>query len=182
MHSSAIHDARALATPSQIDASLARHKRLGKIAAEARPQSPAAVCQASPLKKLLGPPVFSMADWIERQRRIPLPTQKAEIRRIPRRVAVVDIQRAVAEHSNLPCNIMFCAARTAPVVRARQIAMFLAKTMTPSSFPEIGRRFGGRDHSTVHHAVGKMRERIEGDTSFAAEIEIIKTAIAARLA
>ena len=64
--------------------------------------------------------------------------------------------------------------RTANVVRPRQIAMYLAKTLTLRSLPEIGRRFGGRDHTTVLHAVRKIESLIGQDTSLAAEIEAIK--------
>jgi chromosomal replication initiator protein len=65
--------------------------------------------------------------------------------------------------------------RTANVVRPRQIAMYLAKTLTLRSLPEIGRRFGGRDHTTVLHAVRKIEGLIGKDNALAAEIESLKS-------
>jgi chromosomal replication initiator protein len=64
--------------------------------------------------------------------------------------------------------------RTANVVRPRQVAMYLAKTMTLRSLPEIGRRFGGRDHTTVLHAVRKIEGLVGSDASLAEEVEILK--------
>lgn len=67
--------------------------------------------------------------------------------------------------------------RTASVVRARQISMYLAKTLTEQSLPEIGRRFGGRDHTTVLHAVRKIERLIQTDSDLAAQVERIKEII-----
>ncbi len=64
--------------------------------------------------------------------------------------------------------------RTANIVRPRQISMYLAKTMTLKSLPEIGRRFGGRDHTTVLHAVRKIEGLVESDERLADEIEVLK--------
>jgi chromosomal replication initiator protein len=64
--------------------------------------------------------------------------------------------------------------RTANVVRPRQVAMYLSKVMTPRSLPEIGRRFGGRDHTTVLHAVRKIEGLVGNDTMLADEIEVLK--------
>jgi chromosomal replication initiator protein len=64
--------------------------------------------------------------------------------------------------------------RTANVVRPRQIAMYLAKVLTLRSLPEIGRRFGGRDHTTVLHAVRKIEGLVNGDRGLADEIEVLK--------
>jgi chromosomal replication initiator protein len=60
------------------------------------------------------------------------------------------------------------------VVRPRQIAMFLAKVLTSRSLPEIGRRFGGRDHTTVLHSVRKVEQMIKDDIDLAQEIELLK--------
>jgi chromosomal replication initiator protein len=60
------------------------------------------------------------------------------------------------------------------VVRPRQVAMYLAKTLTLRSLPEIGRRFGGRDHTTVLHAVRKIEGLVGNDMALAEEIEILK--------
>ena len=92
----------------------------------------------------------------------------------PRRVKIEDIQRAVSKHYNVSKADLLSARRTRTIVRPRQIAMFLAKMMTPRSLPEIGRRFGNRDHTTVLHAVRKIDELAKNDTNLAQEIELLK--------
>ena len=67
--------------------------------------------------------------------------------------------------------------RTRQVVRPRQIAMYLAKIMTPRSLPEIGRRFGGKDHTTVLHAVRKIEGMIIDDEKLACDIELLKSQV-----
>ena len=69
---------------------------------------------------------------------------------------------------------LLSSRRTANVVRPRQVAMYLAKTLTLRSLPEIGRRFGGRDHTTVLHAVRKIENLVGADSSLAEEIESLK--------
>jgi chromosomal replication initiator protein len=91
-----------------------------------------------------------------------------------KRVRIEDIQRVVARRYNVSRGDLLSSRRTANVVRPRQIAMYLAKTLTLRSLPEIGRRFGGRDHTTVLHAVRKIESLIGQDTSLAAEIEALK--------
>ncbi|HET9902639.1 MAG TPA: chromosomal replication initiator protein DnaA [Xanthobacteraceae bacterium] len=92
----------------------------------------------------------------------------------PRRVKIEDIQRAVARHFNVSRADMLSSRRTANVVRPRQIAMYLAKTLTLRSLPEIGRRFGGRDHTTVLHAVRKIEGLADKDQGLAQELELLK--------
>ena len=91
-----------------------------------------------------------------------------------KRVKIEDIQRVVARHYNVSRGDLLSARRTANVVRPRQVAMYLAKTMTLRSLPEIGRRFGGRDHTTVLHAVRKIELLIGNDQSLADEVESLK--------
>jgi chromosomal replication initiator protein len=91
-----------------------------------------------------------------------------------KRVRIEEIQRIVARHYNVSRSDLLSSRRTANVVRPRQIAMYLAKTLTLRSLPEIGRRFGGRDHTTVLHAVRKIETLIGSDISLAAEIESLK--------
>ncbi|MEA2936262.1 MAG: chromosomal replication initiator protein [Variibacter sp.] len=91
-----------------------------------------------------------------------------------KRVKIEDIQRMVARHFNVSRSDMLSSRRTANVVRPRQIAMYLAKTLTLRSLPEIGRRFGGRDHTTVLHAVRKIETLAGNDKALAEEIEILK--------
>jgi chromosomal replication initiator protein len=95
----------------------------------------------------------------------------------PRRVRIEDIQRIVARHYNVSRQELVSNRRTRVIVKPRQIAMYLSKTLTPRSFPEIGRRFGGRDHTTVLHAVRKIEELITGDSKLSHEIELLKRLI-----
>jgi chromosomal replication initiator protein len=92
----------------------------------------------------------------------------------PRRVKIEDIQRIVARHYNVSRGDLLSSRRTANVVRPRQVAMYLAKTLTLRSLPEIGRRFGGRDHTTVLHAVRKIEHLVGNDTALAEEVETLK--------
>jgi len=92
----------------------------------------------------------------------------------PKRVKIEDIQRVVARQYNVSRSDLLSSRRTANVVRPRQVAMYLAKTLTLRSLPEIGRRFGGRDHTTVLHAVRKIEGLVGADMALAEEIEILK--------
>ncbi len=92
----------------------------------------------------------------------------------PRRVKIEDIQRVVARQYNVSRGDLLSSRRTANVVRPRQVAMYLAKTLTLRSLPEIGRRFGGRDHTTVLHAVRKIEGLVGSDNALADEIEVLK--------
>jgi len=92
----------------------------------------------------------------------------------PKRVRIEDIQRVVARQYNVSRADLLSSRRTANVVRPRQVAMYLAKVLTLRSLPEIGRRFGGRDHTTVLHAVRKIETLAGNDSAFAEEIESLK--------
>jgi chromosomal replication initiator protein len=92
----------------------------------------------------------------------------------PKRVKIEDIQRVVARQYNVSRADLLSSRRTANVVRPRQVAMYLAKTLTLRSLPEIGRRFGGRDHTTVLHAVRKIENLVTTDSALAEEIELLK--------
>lgn len=94
--------------------------------------------------------------------------------REPRRVKIEDIQRLVANHYNVSRADILSSRRTATVVRPRQIAMYLAKSLTLRSLPEIGRRFGGRDHTTVLHAVRKIEGMVSINQELAGEIDHLK--------
>jgi chromosomal replication initiator protein len=94
--------------------------------------------------------------------------------REPKRVKIEDIQRLVANHYNVSRADILSSRRTATVVRPRQIAMYLAKSLTLRSLPEIGRRFGGRDHTTVLHAVRKIEGMVVKDQELATEIDHLK--------
>ncbi len=92
----------------------------------------------------------------------------------PKRVRIEDIQRIVARQYNVSRADLLSSRRTANVVRPRQVAMYLAKVLTLRSLPEIGRRFGGRDHTTVLHAVRKIENLVGNDSTLADEIETLK--------
>ncbi len=88
------------------------------------------------------------------------------------------IQRAVlTEFPRLRLADLKAQRRTAVIVRARQIAMYLAKDLTGLSLPEVGRKFGGRDHTTVLHAFRKIRWLVENDVAVAEQIQRIKEAL-----
>jgi chromosomal replication initiator protein len=91
-----------------------------------------------------------------------------------RRVTIDEIQKRVAEHYNIRLADMHSARRARAVARPRQVAMFLCKQLTPRSLPEIGRKFGGRDHTTVMHAVRKIEELRSADRTLAEDIELLR--------
>ncbi len=94
--------------------------------------------------------------------------------RDPKKVKIEDIQKLVASHYNVSRADLLSSRRTASVVRPRQIAMFLSKVLTPRSLPEIGRRFGGRDHTTVLHAVRKIEGLSASDRGLAQDLDYLK--------
>jgi chromosomal replication initiator protein len=96
------------------------------------------------------------------------------IRANDRRVTIDDIQKQVASHFNVRVADMHSARRARSVARPRQVAMYLAKQLTSRSLPEIGRKFGGRDHTTVMHAVRKIDELREIDPAFAEDVELLR--------
>jgi len=91
-----------------------------------------------------------------------------------RRVTIEEIQKRVAAHFNIRIADMHSARRARAVARPRQVAMYLAKQLTARSLPEIGRKFGGRDHTTVMHAVRKVDELRAMDNSFNEDVELLK--------
>ncbi len=91
-----------------------------------------------------------------------------------RRITIDEIQKKVAEHYNIRVADMHSARRARAVARPRQVAMYLAKQLTPRSLPEIGRKFGGRDHTTVIHAVRKIEELAAYDPSFREDVELLR--------
>ena len=91
-----------------------------------------------------------------------------------RRVTIEEIQKRVSEHFNVRVTDMHSARRARAVARPRQVAMYLSKQLTSRSLPEIGRKFGGRDHTTVMHAVRRIEELKAADSSFAEDIELLR--------
>jgi chromosomal replication initiator protein len=91
-----------------------------------------------------------------------------------RRVTIEEIQKRVAEHFNVRVADMHSARRARAVARPRQVAMYLSKQLTTRSLPEIGRKFGGRDHTTVMHAVRRIEELKATDNGFAEDVELLR--------
>ncbi len=91
-----------------------------------------------------------------------------------RRVTIEEIQKKVAEHYSIRLTDMSSARRARAVARPRQVAMFLAKQLTSRSLPEIGRKFGNRDHTTVMHAVSRVTELMQRDGTFAEDVELLR--------
>lgn len=91
-----------------------------------------------------------------------------------RRVTIEEIQKRVSAHFNVRVADMHSARRARAVARPRQVAMYLSKQLTSRSLPEIGRKFGGRDHTTVMHAVRKVEELKATDASFAEDVELLR--------
>ena len=181
------------ATPSERLFDAAHRARQQRIAALARPDPPLAK-----LPEIIDEPTKTgrqlLEEWRERQRAIPLPPKPPEPQPIvakkgrPLKVdprptpipifpPIIDIQLAVAKFYGTELNDLLSSRRTAAIVKRRQIAMFLARKLTSRSMPEIGRRFGNRDHTTVLHAINKISGLVAHDADLAAEIATIEATI-----
>jgi chromosomal replication initiator protein len=91
-----------------------------------------------------------------------------------RRVTIEEIQKAVVEHYSIRMADMTSARRSRAVARPRQMAMYLAKHLTPRSLPEIGKKFGGRDHTTVMHAVRQIEKLTAEDRAIADDLDSLR--------
>ncbi|MDB2641914.1 chromosomal replication initiator protein DnaA, partial [Alphaproteobacteria bacterium] len=96
------------------------------------------------------------------------------LRASDRRVTIDEIQRRVAEYFNVKMGDMLSARRARSVARPRQIAMYLSKQLTTRSLPEIGRKFGGRDHTTVIHAVRKIEQLRDEDPALDEDVDLLR--------
>ena len=96
------------------------------------------------------------------------------LRATDRKVTIDEIIRKVTDHYGVNLTDMLSARRTRSIARPRQVAMYLSKKLTSKSLPEIGRRFGKRDHTTVIHAVKKIEELQSVDNQIAKDIEILR--------
>tara|TARA_B100000767_G_scaffold250491_1_gene252767 strand:+ start:430 stop:1839 length:1410 start_codon:yes stop_codon:yes gene_type:complete len=95
------------------------------------------------------------------------------IRASQRRVTIDDIQRKVADYYNLRLSDLLSARRSRTIARPRQVAMYLSKILTTRSLPEIGRKFGGRDHTTVIHAVKRIEGLKDNDIAIQEEVDVL---------
>ena len=90
-----------------------------------------------------------------------------------RRITVDEIQKTTADHYGLKQADLLSERRTRAVARPRQVAMYLCKQLTTRSYPDIGRRFGGRDHTTVLHGVRRIEALIPEDEQIARDVEAL---------
>ena len=172
-------------TPSQSRWMQEAKERRARIAAKAKPDKPLECLSASqraasfePPKLTLLPehPAPTVEQWVERQIQIYRPwfhiedEIEAPVKQAP---SVNLIQRITAKHFGVSVTDILSSRRNVRVVRPRQVAIYLTKTMTPRSMPEIGRRFGDRDHTTVLWAVRKIGALMESDPSLKAKVEAI---------
>ncbi|MDZ4086255.1 MAG: chromosomal replication initiator protein DnaA [Tabrizicola sp.] len=96
------------------------------------------------------------------------------LRSSDRKVSIEEIQRKVAEHYNIRLSDMIGPKRLRNIARPRQVAMYLSKQLTPRSLPEIGRRFGGRDHTTIMHGVRKIEELMTTDSQLSDDLQLLR--------
>ena len=96
------------------------------------------------------------------------------LRASDRKLTIEEIQRKVAEHYNIRLSDMIGPKRLRNIARPRQVAMYLAKQLTPRSLPEIGRRFGGRDHTTIMHGVRKIEELMSTDSQLSDDLQLLR--------
>lgn len=101
------------------------------------------------------------------------------LRASERKITVEEIQRKVSDHYNIRLSDMIGPKRVRSYARPRQVAMYLCKQLTSRSLPEIGRRFGGRDHTTVMHGVKRIEELKVQDGQIAEDIEMLRRALEA---
>jgi chromosomal replication initiator protein len=92
----------------------------------------------------------------------------------PRKITIPAIQKAVAQHFDIPIESLRAKTRIARVVLARQVGIYLSRTMTETSLVETGKRFGGRDHSTVLHSFKKIAKALETDPVLKKKLDAIK--------
>ncbi|WP_457647172.1 chromosomal replication initiator protein DnaA [Profundibacter sp.] len=101
------------------------------------------------------------------------------LRASDRKITIEEIQRKVSEHYNIRFSDLIGPRRMRNLARPRQIAMYLAKKLTSRSLPEIGRRFGGRDHTTVMHGVRKIEELKALDSQISDDLDLLRRALEA---
>ncbi|MCF6273490.1 MAG: chromosomal replication initiator protein DnaA [Rhodobacteraceae bacterium] len=125
--------------------------------------------------------LFAFADLVGRDITLDMAqdTLADLLRQSDRKVTIEEIQRKVAEHYNLRISDLLSPRRARAVARPRQVAMFLSKSLTSKSLPEIGRKFGGRDHTTVIHAVKRVEEMRQTDSQIADDVEILRRTLEA---
>lgn len=174
-------------TPTQRDSIERSRAFRAKIAASAVPQKPAAEKPFAVKGDYVPDPVTPdpSPPRMSTPRAMPAETFQPEIvwpviPEIPSEVFshIVQIQRVVAAHYNILITDIRSARRTANIVRPRQVAMYLCRTLTNKSYPEIGLRFGGRDHTTVLHAFNKINYLLQRMPELEAEVAAFRASLA----
>jgi chromosomal replication initiator protein len=123
--------------------------------------------------------LFALGDLVQKEITVEIAhdTLADILRHSDRKITVEEIQRKVSDHYNIRLSDMIGPKRVRSYARPRQIAMYLAKQLTTRSLPEIGRRFGGRDHTTVIHGVRRIEDLKEKDSQIADDLELLRRAL-----
>ena len=168
------------ATPTQIEIARKKREREERFALAAQRLAQSKVVVVAPPVVPVDPGA-AVADWVERQKQLaPTPMKETwfsivdEIVTEPARPRIEQIQRETIAFFEIPMTALMSERRTADVVLPRQVAMYLSKNLTIRSLPEIGRRFGGRDHTTVLHSVRKIERLLLTDEDVKDAVETIK--------
>ncbi len=125
--------------------------------------------------------LFALGDLVQKEITVEIAqdTLGDILRHSDRKITVEEIQRKVSDHYNIRLSDMIGPKRVRSYARPRQVAMYLAKQLTTRSLPEIGRRFGGRDHTTVIHGVRRIEELKDKDSQIADDLELLRRALEA---
>jgi chromosomal replication initiation ATPase DnaA len=168
MQPAVLYNPRALLTPTERKIADERRARLIRMLPKPLPQVVFEVIEVDPYE-VTQPPIPNSL----------LALAQHTLAQCKPRLKIADIQEAVARHFGVTVIDIVSARRTADVVWPRQIAVYLARTLTTKSLPEIGRAFGGRDHSTSLHAIRKVARRLEVDEALRAAVAALSKRLGA---
>ena len=175
------------------EVTLEKAVRLARVVPRSQPlaMSPPTSCVETPPCASRQAESNSTENWIERQKAIPLPTPVKEqwlsiVEEIeptePRRPRIEEIQIACAKHYRVQRSDILSERRTADIVRPRQVGYYLSKMLTLRSLPEIGRRFGGRDHTSALSGIRKIERLRKVDAALELDLQTIALALGGSLA
>lgn len=167
-------------TPYQAKLMQEHRERRARIAAAAVSNQPTA-CEAAPIPQASEEPTApAIEEWVERQIQIYKPwfaIVEEDDAPQPNNPSIKLIQQICCNHFSISMTALLSPRRHVELVRARQVAIALCKEMTRRSMPEIGRRFGGRDHTTVIHAIRKVNYLENNDSHLAHELKVLRKRI-----
>lgn len=175
----AIYNPASQATPSQIEFRSRYRLARERITAAARGEEPPKPVELKGTYGAHEPEVVvdTIADWVERQKaKYPKPwfVVLADLGDAPNRgPGVSEIQRAVARHYGMALEVLLSPSRKAEICFPRMVAIYISKVLTGRSLPELGRRFGNMDHTSILHAVRKIGRLIQVDAVLASTVEQI---------